>query len=162
MKNVANNKMFYKGMGVYMEIIRILGLDSTAIDDYDISRVEEEVVRHLLHDVSLVSDDSDSEVGSDDSEDTLILGEKKAGDAADAAAGEAGARAPRVMARACCTRATTFWQHKRNRWPHLVTMTASTRIARAQTWSLCCRTGTESSRCATSGTQSKRNRMRRA
>ena len=74
-----------------MEIIRILGLDSTAIDAYDISRVEEEVVRHLLHDVSLVSDDdSDSEVGSDDSEDTLILGEKKAGGAADAAAGEAG------------------------------------------------------------------------
>ena len=76
-----------------MEIIRILGLDSTAIDDYDINRVEEEVVRHLLHDVSLVSDDSDSEVGSDDSEDTLILGEKKAGGAAGVAAGEAGARA---------------------------------------------------------------------
>ena len=75
-----------------MEIIRILGLDSTAIDDYDINRVEEEVVRHLLHDVSLVTSDSET-LGSDDSEDTLILGEKKAGDAADAAAGEAGARA---------------------------------------------------------------------
>ena len=59
-----------------MEIIRILGLDSTAIDDYDINRVEEEVVRHLLHDVSLVESDSETlwPDDSEKSEDTLILG----------------------------------------------------------------------------------------